>query len=260
MSLVFRHFLAILTLSLGFALMLAGTAVATGRLVADLSQKDFSITTSFHGTDLLLFGAVNGQSGDDLVVVVTGPPTDIAQRRKANRAGIWVNVETNIWKQAPSFYRILSTRPLSAIATPETLARLSVGTANIRLEITPETAAPNSPKPRRSDYIDALQSNMANLGLWPAGNGDVSLAKDALFRARIALPANILSGTYDIRVIHLRDGIAINEDQASLSVKKGGLSAQIYNLAHKYPALYGIFAIVFAVVAGWLAAAAFRRG
>ncbi len=56
---------------------------------------------------------------------------------------------------------------------------------------------------------------MANLGLWPVGNGDVSLAKDACF-GRIALPANILSGTYDIRVIHLRDGIAINEDQTSL--------------------------------------------
>jgi hypothetical protein len=37
------------------------------------------------------------------------------------------------------------------------------------------------------------------------------------------------------------------------------LSAGIYNFAHDYSALYGIFAILFAVASGWLAAAVFRR-
>jgi hypothetical protein len=33
----------------------------------------------------------------------------------------------------------------------------------------------------------------------------------------------------------------------------------VYNFAHQYSALYGLFAIAFAICAGWLAAAAFRR-
>jgi hypothetical protein len=33
----------------------------------------------------------------------------------------------------------------------------------------------------------------------------------------------------------------------------------IYNFAHDYSLIYGLFAIAFAVAAGWLAAVAFRR-
>jgi len=79
-----------------------------GRVVADLSQSNVSITSGFHGTELLLFGAVDGRETDDIIVVVSGPPTDVAQRRKAQVGGIWINVETNIWKDAPSLYQILA--------------------------------------------------------------------------------------------------------------------------------------------------------
>ena len=92
-------------LILGFILLLGMTSLAaanSGRLVADLSKSKIAITSGFHGTDLLLFGAVDGAAGDDILVVISGPLTDIAQRRKANRAGIWLNVETNIWQKVPS--------------------------------------------------------------------------------------------------------------------------------------------------------------
>ena len=60
-------------------------------------------------------------------MIITGPPTDIAQRRKGNRAGIWINVETNIWRQVPSFYSILATRPLDVITSIETIKQLGIG-------------------------------------------------------------------------------------------------------------------------------------
>ena len=48
---------------LGFILLLGMTSLAaanSGRLVADLSKSNIAITSGFHGTDLLLFGAVDG--------------------------------------------------------------------------------------------------------------------------------------------------------------------------------------------------------
>ena len=232
-------------------------ALASSRLVADLSDKSISITTGFHGTELLLFGAVDGKAGDDIIVIITGPPTDIAQRRKDNRAGIWVNVETNIWKQAPSFYSILATRPLDTITSIETKKQLGIGPANLGLTLVPESGTGTAVHGDR--FIEALAGNMARMNLWPAQTGSIRLARDALFQATINLPANIVTGNYDIRVLHLRDGIAISEDRTHLTINKSGLTADIYNLAHDYSALYGIFAIAFAIAAGWLAAAAFRR-
>lgn len=230
------------------------------RVVADLSTSTISITTSFHGTDLLLFGAIDGQDGDDLIVVVSGPPLDIAQRRKANHAGIWVNVETNIWQQAPSFYQILSTRPLAKIAQPQTYEKLGIGSQNINLKIVAKSPVTGEKPPQAIDFIGALQSNMAASKLWPQSNEPINLTRNALFRTEVKLPANVLSGTYDVRILQFRQGQEIGEDRTTLRIEKGGMSALIYNFAHDYSALYGIFAILFAVASGWLAAVAFRRG
>ena len=247
---------------LSFTLLIGMTSIAaanSGRLVADLSKSNIAITSGFHGTDLLLFGAVDGAVGDDILVVISGPPTDIAQRQKANRAGIWINVETNIWQKAPSLYIILATKTIDKIASPETLASLAIGTNNIGLEIVAQTPIAGQSKPTANEFIAALQANMASIDLWPYQTGSVTLTENALFRAKVELPANILSGTYNVRVLQFRNGVAISEDTTNLYIRKGGLSAGIYNFAHNYPAFYGLFAILFAVAAGWLAAAAFRR-
>jgi uncharacterized protein (TIGR02186 family) len=251
-----RHFM----LSFGLLLGMNSLAAAnSGRLVADLSKSNIAITSGFHGTDLLLFGAVDGAVGDDILVVISGPPTNIAQRRKANRAGIWINVETNIWQKAPSLYTILATSPIDKIANPETLTSLAIGTNHIGLEIAAKTPVAGQSKPTANEFIAALQANMASIDLWPDQTGNVTLTENALFRAEVKLPANILSGTYNVRILQFRNGVAISEDITNLYIKKGGLSAGIYNFAHNYSALYGIFAILFAVAAGWLAAVAFRR-
>ena len=67
------------------AMAAAATAPAVAapkQVVADLSNSSVDITSSYHGTELLLFGAYEGRPGDDIVLIVQGPPTDIIQRRK----------------------------------------------------------------------------------------------------------------------------------------------------------------------------------
>ena len=100
---------------------------APTRLVADLSQSHVDITSGYHGTELLLFGAYEGMPGDELVLIVEGPTNDIIQRRKEKRAGVWVNVETLLWKQAPSFYHLFSTAELDEIADPQSRLKADIG-------------------------------------------------------------------------------------------------------------------------------------
>ena len=88
----------------------------------------------------------------------------------------------------------------------------------------------------------------------------ITTQQDMLFRAALALPSNIPPGDYVVRVLHFRDGVAMSERTTDMNVKKAGLSALIYRFAHDHSAFYGIFAIIFAVASGWLAAVAFRRG
>ena len=250
-------FLVFISIGLGTHSANAGDS----QLVADLSENSISIESDFHGTELLLFGAINGEQGDDIIIVVRGPDVRIAQRRKSKVAGIWINVETNIWTKTPSFYQILATRDLARIADEATLQTLGVGATNLALQIVPEKDPLETglPKPTVNGMVGELVANMSELGLWGARTDTIALKEGALFRSIIDLPSNVLSGQYDVRIIHVRDGIPLSEDNASITINKGGLSATIYNMAHQYSFFYGLFAVIFAIAAGWLAAAVFRK-
>ena len=61
------------------------------------------------------------------------------------------------------------------------------------------------------------------------------------------------------KILHLRDGEKISEENTQIFVKKTGMGSKIYNFAHDYSAFYGIFAIILAIFAGYLAAVGFRK-
>ena len=108
-------------------------------------------------------------------------------------------------------------------------------------------------------WRNALTRNMTNRGLWQLNENYVSIIRGALFRAPVYLPASIIPGEYEVRVLHVQNNQLIAEDTTYISVAKTGIGAMIYAFAHDYSIFYGFFAVCFAVFSGWLAAAAFRK-
>jgi len=248
---------------------------APTRLVADLSQSHVDITSGYHGTELLLFGAYEGMPGDELVLIVEGPTNDIIQRRKEKRAGVWVNVETLLWKQAPSFYHLFSTAELEEIADTESRLDADIGPLAGGLQLvtgvdgggnghggsTSEADMQGAEaKLGTADQNAGLRRNMTSNGLWQTNPASIVTQQDMLFRTMLTLPSNVPTGDYSVRVLHFRDGVALSERVTDMNIRKAGMSALIYSFAHEYPVFYGLFAIAFAVASGWLAAVAFRRG
>jgi len=262
---------ALLTLiMLVFAASMPAIA-APSRLVADLSDSRVDITSGYHGSELILFGAYEGTPGDDLVLIVEGPASDIVQRRKEKKAGIWVNVETLVWQQAPSFYHMFATDELTAIADDAALRDARVGPLAAGLQLIKGQAEGGNGHGGGTDSVSGslvagtadqeagLARNMNNNGLWQLRPAAISTQQDMLFRAQLFLPSNVPTGDYVVRVVHFRDGVAISERTTDMNIRKAGLSALIYRFAHDYSVFYGLFAIAFAVAAGWLASVAFRR-
>ena len=244
---------------------------APNHVVADLSEDLVEITSGYHGTELLLFGAYRGMPGDDLILEVRGPSTDLLQRRKEQKAGSWVNVETGKWMAVPSFYHLFSTRPLTEITSSEALGDARIGADTLGLRMAQAAGGNNghgagddsvigAPVAGTAAQIEGLARNMTRMGLWGNKSNAVATQQDMLYRTALSLPSNVPPGAYVIRVLHFRDGVAINESKTDMNVRKAGLSALIYRFAHDYSLFYGLFAIAFAVASGWLAAVAFRRG
>jgi len=229
--------------------------VSANTLVADLSLEEVAITTDFNGESLLLFGAVDNAYEDDIIVEFKGPDLKIASRKKEQISGIWVNRQTVNWRNAPSFYHLFSTRAIDDFLSPEQQRELAIGYRNLGLR--PQNSS--LPAEGLNKWIEALNRNMVERGLWFQHDGGVTINRGVLFRAPVSLPANILPGDYDIRVLHIKGGKLIAEDRTSIQVAKRGVGAFIYQAAHEYSVFYGLFAIAFAVLAGWAAAAAFRK-
>lgn len=242
------------TLIASVAMMLAIAPAARAQpLVADLSQHLVAITAGFTGADIVMFGATDGPG--DVVVVVTGPPKPTIVRRKGRFAGIWVNRESMLFADAPTFYGVVSSKPIDEILSPQQLDRHQIGVDHVRL-------LPPNPEARRDDipeFREALVRARQRDGLFTTEPGKVTFLGERLFRARMALPAKVATGTYRVQVILVREGQVVTVQTTPLLVSKIGFSADVFDFAHQDSAFYGLVAILIATAAGWTAAAAFRR-
>ena len=96
-------------------------------------------------------------------------------------------------------------------------------------------------------------------GLYPAAIGQVTVQAGRLFRVDLPFPSRLPEGVYDIRVYLVRDGKIVAAVSRPLPVGKVGFSAQLAGWAANDGALYGLGAVLMALLAGWLGGAVMRR-
>jgi len=241
-----------------FALVLtapASSASPAEPLVADLSKHLVAITTGFAGTDVLLFGAIEG--GGDVVVVVRGPNRVETVRRKERRLGIWINAGHARIDNAPSFYQVAATRPLAEIAAAELLERQHLGLDHLGLSIRGDDGDGDG---GAEDYRLALLRLKRQAGLYGERTQDIGFLGHRLFRTEMHFPANVPVGTYLVEVYQIDKGEVVDAQTTPLVISKIGLGAEISDFAHQRAITYGIIAVLLAALTGWLAAVAFRKG
>jgi len=245
---------AIATACTVVAVGLAATSpsFATERLVADISSKTIAITSSFAGAELLLFGASQGPG--DVVVRVRGPAQTMVVRRKSRVAAVWINRDSVLLKDVPSYYAIASSAPLADILPEEERRRLGLASEFLEFAAaTPIAAA------ELTTYREALVRNKKRVGLYREAEGGVRFLESILFRTMVIFPANAPIGAYQVDVYLVRDGRIISSESTPLYISKSGIERAVFDFANDTPFLYGIVAVLMALVAGWLASLVARR-
>ena len=223
-------------------------------LVADLSDHLVEITMGFEGAELLLFGAVEGEG--DVVVLVHGPTENLTIRRKGKVGPIWMNRDEMSFVGVPAFYRVMATQ-LPAGWLPEAVReRHQIGLEHLRLP-------PRDGKPATADetrtFHNALIRRKQAVGHYDDEVGVVKMLSNRLFRTDVTFPTNVPVGNYRVGVFLVQDGRIVSAQTTPLYIKKTGVLAEIFFFAHDYAAIYGILAIIFAVLAGLGANAIFRK-
>lgn len=237
---------------------------AAEQLITAVSSDTVSIKSTFTGAEIVLFGTIERDAqtvarprGYDIVIVTRGPKQQIVVRRKSRLAGIWVNRESRLYVNAPSYLAILSSRPLTEIADPLVLSRFQLSLERLIL-MEPSTDAA-APAPQARIFHEALLRLMRQRAHYIEDPAGVTFLSPALFRANIPLPASVPVGEYRAEVYLFGDGALLAHAAKEISIRKTGVEQLVSLLAAELPLLYGLAAVALAIFSGWLAGIIFRR-
>ena len=254
-------------------LLMSGSAVAQVAAPEDLpptrealnigiSSTEIAIVPDFSGTDVTVFGAIENvdpallaKGGYDIVVALEGPRDRITMRRKERVAGIWINRHSVVFEAMPESYSMTSTRDLPLIAKDLELVTHSVGLPRARI-------VPSSFSGRAEEvalYRDAFLKLKTESRLYQENPGGVKFVSSSLFAATIHIPADVPNGRHLIRAYLFKEGRFFDEKQLEMNVVKTGLEESITAAAFDQPLMYGIFAVLLAVLTGWAASLMFRK-
>ena len=219
----------------------------------DISENNIKIETNFIGKEVIIFGILNNDQ--ETILTIKGPEKNAVIQKKERILGFWFNTKQVTYNQIPSIFFIASSNEIEDILPTSTI---------IKEELSFDYLLENKTSKRNfiSDIsLDTWKDNFVrikkNKNLFKEYK--IENIDNKLFQTRIFFPAKSIPGEYKVNVYQIKDNLILNNKEKIITLKKSGIGNQIYNFAHKNAAAYGLFAIIFAVLSGFLAATLFRR-
>ena len=219
----------------------------------DISENNIKIETNFTGKEVIIFGILNDDQ--ETIMTIKGPEKNAVIQKKERILGFWFNTKKITYNQIPSIFFIASSNEIEDILPTSTI---------IKEELSFNYLLENKTSQRNfiSDIsLETWKSNFVrikkNKNLFK--EYEIENIDNKLFQTRIFFPAKSIPGEYKVNVYQIKNNLILNNKEKIITLKKSGVGSQIYNFAHKNAAAYGLFAIIFAVLSGFLAATLFRR-
>ena len=227
-------------------------ANAKKTIIADISDNKINIDVGFKGAKLLFFGVIDEEG--EVVVSVTGPRKAIRVRKKEKKFGIWLNADTRIFYDVPSYYYVAATKPLEQLGAENVLKINQIGIKNIRFE-----GAEEKEKEERSYWIDGIVSSMVEAERYNPEQGIIKLSDKRLFKTELNFSAELVDGEYLVDTLLLKEGNVIAARRSFINVSKSGFGEKIYKTAKNNRLSYGFISVFFAIVFGFFVHESIRR-
>ncbi len=225
------------------SLLLVTPAWADKGVVADLSEDFVGVREGFNGARLTVFGVLKSRA--DVVIVLEGPPEKARVRMKSRQYGIWMNGTPRIMGPVPSFYAVVSSRPINKIVK-QALSQ--------RYALEPDYL-PFGKTPHGSGLVNAKKAQK----LYQFSPQGVKILGKKLFRADIQLPANVPIGTFKVHIYEFAGKKLLASRTETLEVAQVGFNDQISKMAHQKPGVYAAFCLILSISLGSAVTYMFRK-
>lgn len=249
---------SVLTYSFVFALAVLGLFLPcqSQAVTAQASPSLIPITMGYHGMPVEIKG--ESAPGDDVIVKVTSAPADAHLKYKGKAAGIvWMKLGTLIFKNIPSTYLLSSSAPLDKALSPAMRDQNGIGFE--ALQKVAEISAEHGELPAGDWFTEFIEFKKKEK-VYSLKEGDVQVSANGGYTLSLNWPFQAQPGIYTIEVITARNGEVTGKAESSVKVEMTGIVAKISDLASNQRALYGILAILVALVVGFAVGNIFKKG
>ena len=236
-----------------FILWVLSTNTALAEAYFDISENNIKIETNFIGKEVIIFGILNDDQ--ETIMTIKGPEKNAVIQKKERILGFWFNTKKIIYNEIPSIFFIASSKNIKDILPTSSI---------IKNELSFNYLLENKTSQRNfiSDVsLEAWKNNFVRIKKNKNLFKEYSIEKidNKLFQTRVFFPAKSIPGEYKVNVYQIKNNLILDNKERIITLKKSGIGNHIYNFAHNNAAAYGLFAIIFAILSGFLAATLFRR-
>ncbi len=232
--------------------------VNTWAMKCQVKPDTVRINAWYHGEKLTVTGDIT--QGSNVIVTLTSPPTTAHFKYKGKAAGLfWMKIGDMDFEPVPSVYLVYTSGKLSDI-----IAEQEQATYHIGFEALKRNVEIKGPKDIDKDkWFNEFIKIKKQENLYGVREGVVSIRDDQghkTFEVQLDWPYKAAPGEYTVQAIAVEDGKVVDTATTSFTVARTGLVKTLSTLAFEKPALYGVMAVIIAMVVGFAVGLVFKGG
>ncbi len=209
-----------------------------------LTPRTINITKTFSGANVEVSADI--PKGAGAVLELIGPTRDSHLLRQGRRAGLWMSVGEVTAHDAPSIYMVFTTPDVKSLETADSPS----GYDALKQRVTFSGALPKNKADLLFGQFIKLKESEKLYGSFPGALETKSGAKHDSVHGALQLPSNVAPGSYDVTLMILQNGKGVERRSAELTIMMTGLPKILTNLAFNHAGLYGLMAVLVALIAG----------
>ena len=237
------HFSFIKSIILSF-FFLHAFEIKSNILIFDVSQKKVSVSSDSEDTHFTIYGF--SDSPNNLVLKITGPNQKVFLQKKKKVFGMWTWNKTGEFSYPSLFhyYTNIKNNEIDFHVKKDLVDNIKlIGKDDDNL---------------KKELIDKKMS----IDLFSIKNESFKLLSKGtplFFKIPVKLPKNSPAGKYLISMNLMDKGSKFETKKIQIFVEKPGISSFIFEFAHRFSFLYGVFSAIIAIGLGITAGFIFKK-
>jgi len=233
------------------AVWLSGAAAADIQMTVTPDQVLKGAT--YNGQQIQVTGTLPAEAS--VIIRVTGQVEHRKLKKKGRALGIlWMNQGAVEIADVPSVFLFYPPEGWKGLKTAAGLGLDAVRDA-ARIESEGEDAATLFDEFVKLKQKSGLYGTFPGLVEYGAQNGD-----EKTFQCTLSMPSALPTGTYQLEAVAVKDDAVVARTTLEMQAMETGMPAFISRLAFDHGTLYGVLAVLIAVMAGLLTGVLFKGG